>query len=73
MQKIENPKWTAAKLIEMTDAGVGVIINYCGERFDVERAEVTEYGAVLIFNYHLDCHGLGSVNSEVEVLRTYNR
>jgi len=71
MNKIQNEEITAAKLIQMTENKVGVIIRYCGERFDVERARDNGYGAIEIFNYHGDCHGLG-LDGEVEVLGYFN-
>lgn len=71
MTRIENQKITGQKIIEMTSCKVGVIIRYCGERFDVERARDNGYGAVLIFNYHGDCHGM-EFTEEVEVLGYFN-
>jgi hypothetical protein len=71
-KEIEMNEITAtAKLIKLTSHNVGVIIRYAGERFDVERARENGYGAVEIFNWYGDCHGL-SVQDQVEVLGYYN-
>lgn len=71
MRKIENPKITGRELIEKTECKVGVIIRYAGERFDVEQARDNGYGAVEIFNYHRECHGMG-FDERVEVLGYFN-
>lgn len=64
---------TAADLIAMTEAQVGVIIAYPGEhRFYVDRAEYREGGAVRIFDHAGDSHDLDGLASEVTVLGTYN-
>lgn len=71
MRKIENPTWTAEKIVEMVAAKVGVIVSYDGERFDVERARENGYGAIEIFNYRGECHGL-DYGQQVEILGTFN-
>ena len=62
---------TAQDLIELTAVGCGVIIEYCGERFDVERAHANGYGAVLIYDHFGTCHGL-SDGATVPMLGSFN-
>ena len=71
MPKNENPRIKATELIAKTEGKVGVIIRYAGERFDVERARDNGYGAIEIFNYHGECHGL-SADEDIEVLGYFN-
>lgn len=61
----------AIAMVAGTANGVGYVINYQGERFDVERAERNVWGAVIVYNFLGQARGL-SENEDVEVLGHFN-
>lgn len=61
----------ALDMVKGIAAGIGYIIDYAGERFEVAAARENGYGAVLITNFVGVCRGMGT-DERVTVLGTFN-
>ena len=64
-------KWNTDKMIEMNSYGVGIVIDYYGEKFEIVKIRKNGYGGVEIRNYRDEIHGLSDGES-AEILTTFN-
>lgn len=65
-------KWTSQKIAEMTSLGVGVVIDYYGEKFLVESAKDNGYGAIEAKHYVTGRIVGMDYNQEFTVETTFN-